>query len=262
MHIRIRRLLSLAKYLNRVNLSRVEFVDIQGNSFVRKQPLGHSPFFRVLANELLRYRSAPVIVLKREEWHRRELYIYNQLYRKEAYVDEEKRLLMEKLDGKTLRAVLTGGSRTDEERHLALRLAARALRSFHQYSSNEPSAEPLSHSDATANNVLVELAAQQAWWIDFDLVHRVEAPTSLRQADDLRSLIFSAVPLFPQAQIYTALQETLQAYSDPIVLRTLRDKILPTGLDWDLYHWAQARITAEVHEFCRNSLLHLLRSYG
>lgn len=103
MNKNLQSIMSCSKNFNVVDLSQVEFVDVEGKAFVRKKRMEYAPLLSVLANGFLRRRYVPVQVLKREDWYRRECLIFNDLYGKEAYVDDRNGLLMEKLQGDTLR---------------------------------------------------------------------------------------------------------------------------------------------------------------
>ncbi|MCX7047988.1 MAG: hypothetical protein NTX50_21195 [Candidatus Sumerlaeota bacterium] len=98
------------------------------------------------------------------------------------------------LDGAPLSAILASRDYGMQRKMDALGICARSLADIHQKRIRRLDGidQSFSHGDATAKNVICNLARNCAVWIDFEMVHDGNQTNSWRHADDLRALISSS----------------------------------------------------------------------
>jgi hypothetical protein len=91
--------------------------------------------------------------------------------------------------------------------------AAIALADFHRLG--------FTHGDAMAENVLVDVDAGAAHWVDFETIHEASRPLARRRADDLRALLVTCVVRTAPEKRVETLKVILGAYADEEVTRVL-----------------------------------------
>ena len=72
-----------------------------------------------------------------------------------------------------------------------------------------------------AENVLVDLQAGVAHWLDFETMHDARRPSAWRRADDVRALLVTCLLRTVPVQRAGTLQLILDAYADEEVTRGL-----------------------------------------
>jgi tRNA A-37 threonylcarbamoyl transferase component Bud32 len=150
-------------------------------------------------------------------------------------VDADGTLVLPCLAGDTLAALLEDAALEESFRTRAVERAVAALADLHRLG--------LTHGDAMAENVVVDLEAGVAHWFDFETVHDESRPVAWRRADDLRALLATClVRTAPEARAGT-LRLVLDAYADDGVARELAANFT-TALRRPLaFHLAQAALS-------------------
>ncbi len=193
----------------------------------------------LLGNPVLACRQVPVRVLFNGQWIRWEREVKHVL-NSEA-IESGHVLACNQLRGVPLANWLAESTETKDARLEVLGIAVNALREFHCLTIEEgrAGAVPLSHGDATLNNVLYDQESRSAQWIDFDLRHWLSVPAPQRHADDLRALLFSASCHFSDAEIPELLSVVRQQYDCQVVWNCLIDQLSSRWFRFDVFHRAQ-----------------------
>ncbi len=243
--------LRLARRLAAVDLHRW-MEPTEDETVIRKRRSWFSRFLIPPGNLYLRLMKVDSLVLAETAWHQWEAGISGALI-----VGRD--VVIPRVCGEDLSGILQDPTRSGTEQNKAIRLAMQALRELHsrQVCLNG-SAWPLSHGDATVENVRVDLEASTAGWFDFDMQHRHDLGEQARHADDLRAFVFScaANQRDPHVELFSELIESLcdSETQTMFVTRLLNDWQTPTT-----FHLAQASLSfEEFHDF-RNVLLRWLR---
>ena len=224
-------LLRSAKY------SAARIVSRDGVRQVRKRRAFYAPVLVGLGGPLMRMLDTGVRVLPQREWHEREQTLYRRLYGIPVRSDADGTLVLPCLAGQTLASLLEQQTSGDPVRRQAIALAAVALAAFHRLG--------FTHGDAMAENVLIDLEAGVARWVDFETVHEAHRPIGWRRADDVRALLVTClVRIVPEKHAEIG-QLIVDAYADPEVSRALA-ACFSSGRQRSLaFHLAQASLSVE-----------------
>lgn len=152
-----------------------------GEPSVRKRRRSYAPLLVRLGGPLVRLLDTGVRILPQRDWEERERLMYETLHGASIRVDADGTLVLPLLEGETLASVLEDPKLSESVRTTAIELAVVALAELH--------ARGLTHADAMAENVLVDLEAGVAHWFDFETVHTASHPMEWRRADDVRALL-------------------------------------------------------------------------
>ncbi len=225
--------------------ARVETVDInrvwiEGNK-VSKCRRWWGWVLILVGNPVLACRRVPVGVLFTIRWILWEREVKRAVSGES--IELGRVLVCNQLPGVPLADWLIESGESKDVRLEALRIAVQGLKEFHRQRVDDGRANsiPLSHGDATLNNVLYDAESRSVHWIDFDLRHWLNVPAPQRQADDLRAFLFSAVRHFPDAEIAEFLSAMQQYYEDSSVWNCLRDQLASRWFHFDIFHRAQIR---------------------
>jgi serine/threonine protein kinase len=184
---------------------------------------------------LVRVLDAGVRVLPQREWEQRERRIYRSLYDTSIGVDAGGVLVLPYLPGQTLAALLEDPELRESIRKRAMELATIGLAEFHR--------QGLTHADAMAENVLVDLEAGVAYWFDFETIHDASRPLAWRRADDVRALLVTCLlRTAPEKRVET-LGFILDVYADPVVTRVLVTSFTSIWRRSLTFHLLQARLS-------------------
>jgi hypothetical protein len=218
-----RRLLGIL--LSMIRLHRVEFVSIDGVELVRKRRRCFAHLIIPAGNLFLKLTGSPVIVLPSGRWLEWERAIETSTRRSLVLTDaiaKEKCRLCRRVPGISLGQFLADRDHSPEQKSDAIRWSLAALRLLHQsvVDREHGICQSISHGDATANNVIVDVDNKAACWIDFDTRHQPNIPEADRRADDLRALLYSSAVNLP-ASCFPELADILVAakFDDAIVER-------------------------------------------
>ncbi len=175
------------------------------------------------ANWCLRWLSAGVSILPTRQWLDWECRLHSELSSLVAERAGRRRLLLPQIEGEELAAILSSPAKDLPHKDRALRLAAAALVRSHQRRVLWPDGvcRSFSHGDATARNVICQVASGVATWIDFETLHDPRRSVAWRQADDLRALTWSAAEMTGADSYEAVCIAILDAVSDVAVLSEL-----------------------------------------
>ena len=201
---------------------------------IRKNRLFYAPLLVWLSGPVLRLLDGGVQVLPQRDWLERERGIYRALHRRTIRLDTGG-LLLARLRGETLAALLSRLERQDSDRASAMRLAAVALARLHHLG--------FTHADAMADNVMIDLESGSAHWFDFETVHDPSRSIAWRRADDVRALVFSCVARTAPAKRAGTIHLILDTYGDTGVERVLAASFTSAFRRALAFHLSQAPLS-------------------
>jgi hypothetical protein len=202
-----------------------------------------------LANRVLRWEGVNVEFLPAQHWVPWELAVAAAVGRTVRPVPGQAALELRFESGRPLSQILDAELPLDRKLN-AVHLAAQALRKLHTISlRNEQAAKyPLSHGDATCQNVIIDLPESSATWIDFDMRHRGAVATGDRHADDLLTLLRSTACHLPASTYEECTRSLFAGYGDLPILLSVQERFSADRCP-SIFHLAQAplRRTAYLH---------------
>jgi hypothetical protein len=202
---------------------------------VRKRRRFYAPVLIWMSALLIRVLDGRVRVLPQREWEQRERQIYRSLYDTSIGVDAGGVLVLPYLADHTLAALLENPDLGESSLKRATELATVALVEFHRHG--------LTHADAMAENVLVDLDAGVACWFDFETIHDASQPLAWRRADDLRALLVTCLlRTFPEKRAET-IALIVDVYADPEVIHALAASFTSVWRRSLALHLLQARLS-------------------
>jgi hypothetical protein len=229
--------LTLGRLLRSVRYSSTELVDEEDRRLIRKRRLFYAPLVVWLGNPVVRMLDTGVRILSQRDWEDRERRTYQTLGRASIRVDRGGVLILPLLTGRTLAAVLEDSTVDELLRKRAIELAVAALREFHRLE--------LTHGDAMAENVLVDLEGGIAHWFDFETVHDSLRSTAWRRADDLRALLATCLVRTVPEQHAETVDLVLTIYGDEEVTRGVAAIFSSVWRRPLAFHLAQAPLSFE-----------------
>lgn len=204
--------LASGRMLRAARYSTVRIVHQDGRRLVRKSRRFYAPLLIWMSGLLVRILDTGVRVLRQRDWEERERRIYRRLRGTSVGV-QGGGLVLPLLPGHTLAAWLEDPALEESLRKTAIERAVAALAEFHHLG--------FTHADAMAENVLVDLEANAAYWFDFETIHDSSRPMAWRRADDVRALLVTClVRTAPEKRLET-LELILDVYADQDVRRVL-----------------------------------------
>jgi hypothetical protein len=239
--------LALGRLLRASRYSKVRMVLEDGELQVRKQRLFYAPFLVFLGDPLVRILDTGVRILPQRDWEERERHIYQSLRGTSIRIDDDGTLVLPRLAGETLAALLENAELDDSVRKTAIELAVGALAQFHRLG--------LTHGDAMAENVLIDLEAGVAHWFDFETIHDSSRPMAWRRADDVRALLATCLLRTVPEKLAETLELVLDVYPDEDVtplLATSFTSLMQRPLS---FHLGQAGLSLQ----CFREIARLLR---
>ena len=224
--------------------ARYSTARIADNNVVRKRRLSYAPLLVAMGGPLVELLNTGVRVLPQRDWEERERQIYTTLYGTSIRIESDGTLVLPRLAGETLAAVLEDPKRDESIRKEAIELAVVALAKFHFLG--------FTHGDGMAENVLVDLHAGIGRWFDFETIHDPRRPMAWRRADDVRALLVTCLVRTVPERRTEALAFILDVYADPEVTRVLATNFASVWQRSLTFHLAQARLSfACFHEIAR-----------
>ena len=205
--------LGVGRLLRAGRYSRVRIVHQDGETHVRKHRAFYAPFLVWLGDPVVRVLDTGMRVLTQHEWWERERVLYESLYGASIKIEADGTLVLPRLPGTTLAALLEDPALGAHARAKALDLTTVALVNLH--------ARGFTHGDAMAENVLVDLEAGVARWFDFETVHDASRPLAWRRADDLRALLATSLLRTAPEAFAETLERILDVYSDEAIIPLL-----------------------------------------
>jgi hypothetical protein len=250
----------LGRVLSDVELNTVCATHVdQGIYYAKRRRWFVTPLVAA-GNVYLKLLGAHAQVLSDHEWRRWEAAVYRVVYDVELATDERGRLLIPAWSGVSLAAYLDSELSSQAEKLRAIRLAVQALRQLHCVVIEWPDGQkrPLSHGDATVENVIVNPAHTNASWFDFDTIHDSRMDAVWRHADDLRALTYSAAARLPAATFTRITQTLAENYGSTRTLDALADAVAYRRSRPISFHLAQARIGYQKRRLLDEALLNSL----
>jgi hypothetical protein len=205
--------LALGRLLRSARYSKARIVYQDGELQVRKYRVFYAPLLVWMGNPLVRILGTGVRILPQRDWEERERLVYRSLRGTSVRVDADGTLVLPCLAGKTLATLLDDPELEESVRKRAIELAVVALTGFHHLG--------FTHGDAMAENVLVDLEAGVAHWLDFETIHDSSRPVAWRRADDVRALLVTCLVRTVPEKLAETLQLILDVYADEGVTRHL-----------------------------------------
>ncbi len=227
--------LALGRLLRAGRYSKVRIVSQDGTIQVRKHRSFYAPFLVWLGDPLVRILDTGVFVLPQRDWEERERRIYRSLRGTSIRIDSDGTLILPYLGGQTLATLLEDPELEESDRKRAIELSVVALVEFHHLG--------FTHGDAMAENVLVDLEAGVAHWLDFETIHDPSRPMAWRRADDVRALLVTClVRTIPEKRAGT-LKLILDVCADEDAARLLATSFTSVWRRPLTFHLAQAGLS-------------------
>jgi serine/threonine protein kinase len=223
------RLLRSARY------STARVVQQDGAHRVTKRRRFYASVLIWLGVPLSRFLDTGVRVLPQRQWEERERLVYGRLRGTSVRVDDHGVLVLPYLAGRTLAALLDDPELEPSIRRTAIERAVDALAELH--------AQGLTHADAMAENVLIDLEAGAACWFDFETVHDSRRPMVWRRADDVRALLATCLVRTAAEQYAETLRRIVDLYADEDVTSVLATSFASVWRRPLTFHLAQAGLT-------------------
>lgn len=205
--------LALGRLLRSARYSKAQIVDQDGELQVRKSRVFYAPLLVWMGNPLVRILDTGVRILPQRDWEERERLVYRSLRGTSIRVEAGGTLVLPCLAGKTLATLLDDPELAESVLKRAIELAVVALAGFHHLG--------FTHGDAMAENVLVDLEAGVAHWLDFETLHDSSRPVDWRRADDVRALLVTCLVRTVPEKLAETLQLILDVYADEGATRHL-----------------------------------------
>ena len=227
----------LGKLLRAGRYSSVKLVDQDGEVLVRKHRAFYAPLLVSLGGPLVRVLDTGSRVLSHREWVERERELYETLYGASVRIDGDGAILLPHLGGVTLATLLEDPALGDEARRTAIERAVTSLAELH--------ARDVTHADAMAENVLVDLEAGVARWFDFETVHDPGRPMLWRRADDVRALLATCLLRTAPEAFAETLHRIVDAYADDAIVPLLAERFASTRQRALPFHLGQAPLSVQ-----------------
>jgi hypothetical protein len=231
--------LAAAALLRSATYSTTRIVREDGERRVLKRRRFYAPFLVTMGGVLLRVLDAGVRILPQREWEDRERRIHRRVYGTSIRTDAGGVLILPLLAGRTLASLLEDPRTREHDRRTAIERAVAALATFHW--------SGLTHGDAMAANVLIDLETGAARWFDFETTHDPERSMVWRRADDLRALLTTCLIRTALNRRADMLTFILDVYGDEEVVRVQTASFTPVWRRSLTFHLAQAGLS--FHEF-------------
>ena len=239
--------LALGRLLRSGKYATARIVDQHGELQVRKCRLFYAPLLVWLGGPLVRILDTGVRVLPQRDWEERERRVHLRLRGTSIRIDAGEMLVLPCLAGQTLATLLKDPELEECVRKKVIERAVVALAEFHH--------RGLTHGDAMAENVLVDLEAEVAHWVDFETIHDASRPMAWRRADDVRALLVTCLVRTVPEKRAEILQFILDVYPDAGVIRLLAASFTSVWRRPLTFHLAQAGLSFQ----CFREIALLLR---
>jgi tRNA A-37 threonylcarbamoyl transferase component Bud32 len=227
--------LALGCLLRSVKYSKARIVLQDGEHQVRKSRSFYAPVLVWMSGPLVSILDTGVRVLSQRDWEDRERRIYSSLRGTSIRIDTDGTLVLPYLAGKTLATLLEDPDLEEPARKTAIERAAVALAEFHHLG--------LTHGDAMAENVLVDLEAGVAQWFDFETVHDSRRPMIWQRADDVRTLLATCLVRTAPERLAETLELIVNVYADDRVTRVVATSFTSVFRRALAFHLAQSPLS-------------------
>ena len=239
--------LALGRLLRSGRYSKARIVYQDGELQVRKYRFSYAPLLVWMGGPLVRILDTGVRVLSQRDWEERERRVHRSLRGTSIRIDADGVLVLPCLAGETLATLLEDPELEGSVRKRAIERAVVALAEFHHLG--------FTHGDAMAENVLVDLEAGVAHWLDFETIHDSSRPMAWRRADDVRALLVTCLVRTVPEELAETLQLMLDVYPDEGVTPVLATSFTSVMRRPLTFHLAQAGLSFQ----CFREIARLLR---
>jgi hypothetical protein len=248
--------------LSKVKVNTVRPVSVDQKPYYAKRRLLISDPLIVGGNLYLKLIGAHARVLPTNQWLRWESDVYRAVYDIDLPTDASGRLLIPEWPGVVLSRYVEPEVNDDAAKLSAIKLAAQSLFQLHGVNIQWPDGHnrPLSHGDATVENVIVDHAQMMASWFDFDTMHEITMDSDGRHADDLRALTYSAAARLHSSALPALAQTVVESYPSRGPLDALAELLVYTRAHPNSFHLAQAQVDYRKREVLDEALLRSLRA--
>jgi hypothetical protein len=205
--------LTLGRLLRASRYSKTSIVRNDGELEVHKQRRVYAPLLIWMGGLLTTILDTGVKVFPQRAWQERERELYLALYDTSITIDAGGTLFLPCFPGVTLAELLGNTELEASARIKAVESSVVALARLHE--------RGLTHADAMAENVMVDLGSELARWFDFETVHDPTRSSAWCRADDLRALLATCMLRTRRDQIATTLGRIMDTYADKEVTALL-----------------------------------------
>jgi hypothetical protein len=226
--------LALGRLLRSARYSDVRIES--GQRTVRKQRAFYAPLLIGLSDPLVRILDTGMRVLPQREWEERERTMHQSLRGTSVRIDNGA-LILAQLPGETLARLLEKSEPPAPHRAKAIELAVVALAELH--------ARGLTHGDAMAENVMVDLSGEVAHWFDFETLHDGARPVVWRRADDVRALLATCLARTRREGFAETVHLIRDVYADQDVTRLVARSFASVMRRPLMFHLGQASLPFE-----------------
>jgi serine/threonine protein kinase len=240
---RLGRLLRASRY------SRTRIVVEGGKPQVRKRRAPHASLLIWMSVPLVGLLNPGVRVLPTREWVERERTLYRTLYGAPVREEGDGTLVLPFLSGRTLASLVEDRDVSEPVRMCAIELAVTALAQLHS--------RGITHGDAMAENVMVDVEADMARWFDFETVHEDQRSLTWRCADDLRALLTTSLLRTAPDDLDRMMGVILERYADAEVTRHLAANLASVWRRPLSFHLGQAGLSFRNYRALQQALRRL-----
>ena len=250
----------LGRVLARVRFNKVCKVRIDRHPYFAKERTWFGAALIAAGNVYLKRLGAHARVLPDQEWRRWESEIYRAVYDIQLVTDASGRLLIPAWPGISLAAYLESDQLSEAEKLGAIGLAAQSLYRLQSVviQWQDGQRRPLSHGDATVENVIIDDLQATATWFDFDTIHDSSLGADWRCADDLRALTYSAAERLHSAVLPELLKTIVTNYPHAATLEALAAAVAYRRTRPISFHLAQACIGYRKRQLLDEALMKTL----
>ena len=224
--------LALGRLLRAGRYASVRIVDDGSGPQVLKRRSFYAPLLVWIGELVVRILDTGSHVLAQRDWEERERDLYARLYGTEVRVEPDGTLVLPYLRGRTLATLLEDSALGERARTRAIALAAGALAELH--------GRGITHADAMAENVMVDLDGDVARWFDFETEHLESRSIAWRRADDVRALMATCLVRTAPDHAEETLRGILTVYADVRISRLLADRFASVWQRPLMFHLGQA----------------------
>ncbi len=255
--------LCLGEMMALCRLHHICYDDRAGDIIVVKSRRPGSRIAIRMGNYFLQYQKCDVEILATDKWIRWENAVQNEMKQSdsgetaELYKGRPQAFNRRHISGSSLWDLLKKGRYSDDQKFSAVRWAFDSLGRLHRRQADWGSGiiQSVSHGDATAHNVIVNLDLQEANWIDFDIRHLPHLSDLDRRADDLRALAFSAAVGLPVSKFPPLAETVIASIHDRRLLNRFRERLTNDWCQLNTFQLAQAPLSWNSKNMLRELLL-------
>lgn len=249
MFLRLRHIIAqfLGKLLSGVRLNVLKKREGINSTYYLKKRRWYAALIIIASNVYLRISSTHAYFLSRRKWLLWEHRIYKEILGKECRIDDNRTLILPKLEGATLSDFLISKNECEVRKIEAVGWAISAIETMHKCQINWPDGEKrtFSHGDAKVSNIICNSVSKTCYILDYESIHDAKMSSEWRHADDLRAIIYSAAEYIESNLLNQLCRTAIRNYNDRAVLAQLRSYIEMLKHRPNVYHFTQGNLGFE-----------------